>query len=141
MAKKPGLDLNQNGIAEQLPNGEAHKQYEVGYCKPPKSTRFKKGVSGNRSGRPRKKRSSAAQIFNDVFAVVVKANIGGKTRNIDGHEAVFLQLRAKAIGGDPRAIRLYLDFCKQFKIDSSEEGNFQLRGLIDALKAGPVDTP
>lgn len=27
--------------------------YEVGYGKPPKSTRFKKGQSGNPGGRPR----------------------------------------------------------------------------------------
>ncbi len=31
--------------------------YEVGYGKPPQATRWKKGVSGNPSGRPKKKTS------------------------------------------------------------------------------------
>jgi hypothetical protein len=141
MAKKRNLDSNKNAIAKQLPNGEVDKQYEVGYCRPPKSTQFKKGVSGNRSGRPRKRKSGVAQVFSNVFEVVVKANVGGKIRYIDGHEAVFLQLRAKAISGDPQSIRLYLNFCKQFGINHSDEGNIQLKGLFDALKAGPVDTP
>jgi Family of unknown function (DUF5681) len=29
-------------------------KYKVGYCKPPKHTQFKKGVSGNPSGRPKR---------------------------------------------------------------------------------------
>ena len=32
-------------VAKKLP------EYEVGYCKPPTHTRFKKGVSGNPAGR------------------------------------------------------------------------------------------
>jgi Family of unknown function (DUF5681) len=141
MAEKRGLESNQDGTAELLPRGETHKQYEVGYCRPPKSTQFKKGVSGNCSGRPKKRESSPGQTFKKVFAAPVKANFGGKFRNIEGHEAVFLQLRKMAITGDPQAMRLYHDFYKQFKIDSSLEGNAELRGLFDALMDGPVDTP
>jgi hypothetical protein len=33
------------------------KPYEVGYGKPPKRSRFRKGVSGNRKGRPKGKRN------------------------------------------------------------------------------------
>ena len=31
--------------------------YEVGYGKPPKATRFKKGQSGNPKGRPRRQKT------------------------------------------------------------------------------------
>lgn len=37
--------------------GKQSRDYEVGYCKPPKGTRWAKGKSGNPSGRPKKKTS------------------------------------------------------------------------------------
>ena len=120
--------------------------YEVGYKKPPHSTRFKKGVSGNPGGRPSAKRNLSKKLsvkatFLDVLAKPVKVNIGGKTLNINGIEAAFLQLRAKALAGDYRALRLLIDLCKYFGINNSDEPNFQLQALFDSLKAGPVDTP
>jgi hypothetical protein len=38
---------------EDMSEDAKTEDYEVGYGKPPKSGRFKKGVSGNASGRPR----------------------------------------------------------------------------------------
>lgn len=40
--------------AEKEANLQKSKDYEVGYGKPPKNTRFKKGQSGNRLGRKKK---------------------------------------------------------------------------------------
>ena len=79
-------------------------------------------------------------IFRKVFATEVKANVGGETRYINGTEAAFLQLRAKVSSGDLPAIRIYLDLCKKFGI-AEPKVNDQLKGLFDALMAGPVKTP
>jgi hypothetical protein len=51
-----------------------------------------------------------------------------------------LQLRAKVSAGDLPAIRVYLDLCKKFGIAETPV-NDQLKGLFDALMAGPVETP
>lgn len=38
------------------------KKYRVGYKSPPKKTRFKKGVSGNPKGRPRKPKMEPKRV-------------------------------------------------------------------------------
>jgi hypothetical protein len=75
---------NENEFGEQSTGPQSNHGYEVGYGKPPMSTRFKKGVSGNPSGRPHQKHSHSSQnhdvgeIFRKVFATPVKANVGGR---------------------------------------------------------------
>ncbi|MEE4185174.1 MAG: hypothetical protein V2J12_05360, partial [Gammaproteobacteria bacterium] len=48
---------------EALPPGDndnvTEPDYKVGYKKPPRHTRFTKGVSGNRLGRPKKQKPDA----------------------------------------------------------------------------------
>lgn len=81
--------------------------YETGYRKPPKHTRFQKGVSGNPKGRP-KGAKSIATILNEMSREQVKTTINGRTRYKSKLEIVFLQLINKAAGGDLKAIREYL---------------------------------
>jgi hypothetical protein len=145
MIEKQDTSGSENEFAEPSTECQPNDGYEVGYGKPPKSTRFKRGVSGNPSGRPPKKHCQShnvGDIFREVFATRVKANVGGKSRYIKGTEAAFLQLRAKLSAGDLRAVRLFLYLCRHFDVTKDpHEVNPQLKGLFDALMAGPVDTP
>jgi Family of unknown function (DUF5681) len=138
MTKKSDSSRNKNEFAEQPIGCRATDRYEVGYGKPPQKTRFKKGMSGNPKGRP-KKTSSAKQSFNEVFAKKILATVDGKKQYINGMEALFLQLRSKTNAGDLQAVRIFVSFCKFFGINDPGEVNIQLQGLFDALKAGPVD--
>jgi hypothetical protein len=140
MTKQSNSSGNENKFVEQPTRCQTTDRYEVGYGKPPKSTQFKKGRSGNPKGRPKKKHN-AKQSFHEVFARKILATVDGKRQYIDGMEALFLHLRAKASAGDLKAIGLYFDFCKLFGTNDPSEVNFQLQGLFDSLKAGPVDTP
>jgi Family of unknown function (DUF5681) len=127
-------------MAPKRRSSKTNKIYEVGYKKPPKNTQFKKGVSGNSSGRPKKKNDNK-QTFKAIFDKRVRAQIGGKQQQMNGLEIILWQLRVKASAGDLSAVRLYIDLLKYFDLDKSDEPNAQLKGLIDALKAGPADTP
>jgi hypothetical protein len=120
-------------------DGSDSSPYEVGYGKPPKTTQFKKGISGNPKGR-KKPTSTPRDAFKTVFSEPVKVTLGGKTRLIPGTEAAFWQLKRKLMEGNLGAFRIYADLCLRFgTLNDSNELNPQVRALVDALRQGPVD--
>ena len=84
--------------------------YEVGYGKPPRHTRFKKGgPSANPRGRPRKNLlASLVEGLNKK--VVVTEN--GRRRKITVREAITSQLINKSATADLRATKMLLDLIK-----------------------------
>src|SRR5712671_5994969 len=77
---------------------------QVGYRKPPRHSRFKKGQSGNPRGRPKGSESFARlarRILNEK--IVIREN--GERRTITKLQAALKQLANKAAAGDARAIR------------------------------------
>ena len=86
---------------------QAIEDYEVGFKKPPKATRFAKGQSGNPNGRPKGKKNMATVIMAAANELVT-INENGKTRQITKFEAICKQIHNKAIGGDIGATRLVM---------------------------------
>lgn len=76
----------------------------VGYCKPPKHTRFRKGQSGNPKGRPQGTLNIATVLQRALRQKVVIYH-NGKAKTVTQLEAAVDQLLAKAIGGDVKALR------------------------------------
>jgi hypothetical protein len=83
-------------------------EYEVGYGRPPKDTRFKPGTCGNPKGRPRALKNLAA-VFEAALNERVPVNDNGKRKKITMFEVVVKQAMRKAASGDLRAVRLVLD--------------------------------
>ena len=79
--------------------------YEVGYKKPPRNTRFRKGRSGNPDGRPKGSPNLATALERALNEKVV-ANEGGRRRTITKLEAAAKQLVNKAAAGDARSMQL-----------------------------------
>lgn len=80
-----------------------HGDYEVGYCRPPKHSRFKPGQSGNKKGRPKGARNFSTDVKATLRAPV-KVTRDGRPHKVSTQEAALLRLREKAIGGDARAL-------------------------------------
>lgn len=59
-------------VAKKLP------EYEVGYCKPPTHTQFKKGVSGNPAGRKKKVQPKS---FNESMILELASEVSCKNDN------------------------------------------------------------
>jgi hypothetical protein len=79
--------------------------YEVGYGKPPKSTRFQKGRSGNPSGRP-KGSLNFATVLERTLLERVTVNENGQPKSITKLQAAAKQLADQAASGDLAAVRL-----------------------------------
>lgn len=84
------------------------KDYEIGYGRPPRRSRFVKGRSGNPKGRPKGVRSLTDR-FAKALDERVTINENGSRRTIPKSDAVMKQLVNKAASGDFRSIKLILE--------------------------------
>ena len=76
--------------------------YKVGYSKPPKGTRFKKGKSGNPRGRPKGSLNLATDLTAELGEhITVRED--GRPRKVSKQRALIKSLMAKALQGDVRA--------------------------------------
>jgi hypothetical protein len=93
-------------------NDKNAEDYQVGYGKPPRETRFVKGNSGNLKGRP-KGAKNLETIVTKVGKRRVKVTGQHGTRSMLAIEAMVYQLSVQALSGDIRAIREYLQLHRQ----------------------------
>lgn len=77
--------------------------YEVGYRKPPASTRFQKGQSGNPKGRPRGRRNELP--YEAVLGQMVTIREDGQVRQVTAAEAFLLQMTKAGLEGNTAAAR------------------------------------
>jgi hypothetical protein len=118
-------------------------KYEVGFGKPPESTQFQKGVTGNPKGRPKGSKSISG-ILTKMGRERVKVAINGKTRSVTKLEAVFMQLSNKAASGDIRAIRELLAAHRIFPepteavesdVGSNDRDDAVLKGIVERMRS------
>ena len=94
--------------------------YAVGYGKPPPSTRFTKGKSGNPNGR-RKGSKNIGTVLNEVLNEKVIINENGKRRQVTKLAAAIKQVVNNAAVGDKNALRLLIQFVPSLNSLMSDE--------------------
>jgi hypothetical protein len=70
---------------------------------PPKHSRFKKGVSGNPKGRPKRKRQLVSEIVSEVQNTPTAYREGGRTKQASRLELALKKLVNRALEGDARS--------------------------------------
>ena len=115
---------------------ENKKEYEVGYKRPPREYQFKPGQSGNPKGRPKKNKSFAEDI-KDEMNELIQIQEQGKLKKITKQTALIKRLITDALSGKASAIKLLFpvllskDFEeKDFEEDLSQEDHAILEDYI-----------
>jgi hypothetical protein len=90
------------------------RDYEVGYGKPPRHTRFKKGQSGNPKGRPNGSNNLSTLLSEALNEPVIVAEDGGR-RTISKRRAIVTQLVNRSAKGDLRALKILLDILQEIE--------------------------
>lgn len=97
------------------------KSGDAGYGKPPKSSRFQKGASGNPNGRPRGScnlRTQVARILNEKVIV----NENGRRKSITKLQAAMKQQANKAASGDLKALQMLVSLQRSFEEAVTDPG-------------------
>ena len=118
MARKKPANLQSTKRREQKKLPAAPAAGKIGKGVPPVHTRFPKGVSGNRKGRPKGSKNLSTILIKAANAPVT-ATINGKSRKISRLEATAMQLATKAAGGDHKAMGKFLDCIKEIQAQAA----------------------
>jgi hypothetical protein len=87
------------------------EEYEVGYGRPPKSTRWKKGQCGNPKRVRKKHPKPAVDMIDEFFAAEIDIVEQGTARRVSNFEAIVRQLWIKAVTGpNKRALNVLLKY-------------------------------
>lgn len=89
---------------------------DVGYQRPPKHSRFKKGRSGNPNGRPKTVRTFKSDLAAELREKLTVTE-NGKERRITKQRAFIKTLTAAAIKKDIRAVNALLACMRLFGVD------------------------
>ncbi|MDB5440799.1 MAG: hypothetical protein JWM33_3226 [Caulobacteraceae bacterium] len=95
--------------------------YEVGYGRPPETTRFPPGRSGNPKGRPRG-RKNLNTMYREVLETKVAANIDGRARQVTALHAITLKRAHKAMQGDNHAADFLLNMAAMIEAQAEAAG-------------------
>jgi hypothetical protein len=101
--------------------------YEVGYGKPPRHTRFVKGQSGNPRGRPANAKNFKT-LLNEALNQPLIVTENGERRKVSKRQAIVTQLVNRSAIADFRAMKILLDIMREVEghtdADSPETSGF-----------------
>jgi hypothetical protein len=103
--------------------------YTVGYARPPASTQFQPGQSGNPKGRPKGTRD-ASSMARDALERTVNVKVKRTWRKMTVRKAAYLRLGEKAVAGDAKA----LDFLSSLESEEHPPGPDHAEGDRSAAK-------
>ena len=94
------------------------RDYEVGYGKPPRHTRFEPGRSGNPHGRPPGAKNMKTLLSKALNELLIVTESGGR-RKVSKREAIVTQLVNRSAKADYKAIQIVLGMLRDSEGDTA----------------------
>ena len=99
-----------------------------GYKNPPAHSRWRKGQSGNPSGRPKSPGNFADDLMAEL-SELIQVTEGGKVRRLTKRRALVKSLTSASLKGNARAASLLISLCARvIEADPHGEGQAELSG-------------
>jgi hypothetical protein len=117
--------------------------YAVGYARPPTSSQFQRGQSGNPRGRPKGTRN-ASSMARDALERTTSVRVKGTWRKTTVRKAAYRRLGEKAVAGDVKALDYLLSLESEERLPGSDHAQAQplsvkdlelLQGFFDRRRA------
>jgi hypothetical protein len=120
-AQNPDDALAPNGYGENATsacpetgeNSGPRSDQETGYCKPPKATQWKKGQSGNPTGKKKKPTATLKDAFLKCAGKSISMVDASGKHQTTQFEAVMVVFFQKALKGDLKAIKMIMEFAEK----------------------------
>lgn len=119
------------------------EEFDVGYKKPPKPTRFKRGKSGNPKGRPKGSRNLLVLIDDELDKQVVLQE-NGRSLKLTKREVVVKRLVNQALNGEGKAISTLIGMDKDNKdpedkiVELSSDDQDQFNRFLERMTKGKI---
>ena len=101
------------------------RDHDVGYGKPPRHSRFKKGQSGNTKGRPRGSRNFSTDL-KATLEEPIRVTNHGKSQTVSTQQAALMRFREKALSGDVRALDSLIGLARLYNDEEMAEAATRL---------------
>src|SRR5262245_4311579 len=117
--------------------------YAVGYARPPTSSQFRPGQSGNPKGRPKGVRN-ASSMARDALERTINVKVKGTWRKMTMRKAAYFRLAERAVAGDAKALDYLLSLEREERAPGSDHAPMQplsakdielLQGFFDRRRA------
>ena len=82
------------------------KESEVGYGKPPKASRFRKGQSGNPSGKRKRRRSNVDEMLAEQLKARITVTEDGVRKTVTKLQVMMLQAVNAAMAGNFKPLQI-----------------------------------
>ena len=94
--------------------------YAVGYARPPTSSQFQPGQSGNPKGRPKGVRN-ASSMARDALERTINVKVKRTWRKMTVRKAAYLRLAERAVAGDAKALDYLLSLESEERPPGSDQ--------------------
>jgi Family of unknown function (DUF5681) len=109
------------------------KKYDIGYCRPPEHSKWKKGQCGNPARIRKQAVKPAAAMIDEFLASEIHVIENGISQRRSAFEIIFLQLCNKAMAGNTRALNVLTKY-SDFAASRDSTGGMRIELIDDEAK-------